>query len=51
MMKEGTVWNIYMLVFPSEVKLKLQKISVLAPIGTAIFGCGVGDTSGMAGAQ
>jgi regulator of nucleoside diphosphate kinase len=24
--------------------LELQKISVLAPIGTAILGCGVGDT-------
>src|SRR6476620_10808671 len=36
--------KVYMLVFPSEAKLELQKISVLAPIGTAILGCGVGDT-------
>jgi regulator of nucleoside diphosphate kinase len=36
--------KVYMLVFPSEAKLELQKISVLAPIGMAILGCGVGDT-------
>ena len=36
--------KVYMLVFPSEAKLELQKISVLAPIGTAILGWGVGDT-------
>ena len=36
--------KVYMLVFPSEAKLEQQKISVLAPIGTAILGCGVGDT-------
>lgn len=36
--------KIYTLVFPSEAKLEQQKISVLAPIGTAILGYGVGDT-------
>ena len=36
--------RVYMLVFPSEANLELHKISVLAPIGTAILGCGVGDT-------
>ena len=36
--------KVYMLVFPSEANLELEKISVLAPIGTAILGCGVGDT-------
>jgi regulator of nucleoside diphosphate kinase len=32
------------LVFPSEADLSQQKISVLAPIGTAILGYRIGDT-------
>ncbi|MGH7256871.1 MAG: nucleoside diphosphate kinase regulator [Nitrospiraceae bacterium] len=36
--------KVYTLVFPSEAKLEQQKISVLAPIGTAILGYRVGDT-------
>lgn len=36
--------NVYTLVFPSEAKLEQQKISVLAPIGTAILGYLAGDT-------
>lgn len=34
----------YTLVFPSEANLEQGKISILAPIGTAILGCRVGDT-------
>ena len=34
----------YILVFPSEANLEQRKISVLAPIGTAILGYRVGDT-------
>lgn len=33
----------YTLVFPSEAKLEQQKISILAPIGTAILGYRAGD--------
>ena len=36
--------KIFTLVFPSEAKLEEQKISVLAPIGTAVLGYRVGDT-------
>ena len=36
--------KVYTLVFPSEAKLEQQKISVLAPIGTAILGYRAGDT-------
>ena len=36
--------NVYTLVFPSEADLSQQKISVLAPIGTAILGYRIGDT-------
>ena len=36
--------KVYTLVFPSEAKLEQQKISVLAPIGTAILGHRAGDT-------
>ncbi len=35
---------IYTLVFPSEANVAQQKISVLAPIGTAILGYRIGDT-------
>jgi len=34
----------YTLVFPSEADLEQRKLSVLAPIGTAILGFRVGDT-------
>ena len=36
--------KVYTLVFPSEAKLEQQKISVLAPICTAILGYRAGDT-------
>ena len=36
--------KVYTLVSPSEARLEQQKISVLAPIGTAILGYRVGDT-------
>lgn len=36
--------KVYTLVFPSEANLEEQKISVLAPIGTAVLGYRVGDT-------
>jgi regulator of nucleoside diphosphate kinase len=36
--------TVYTLVFPSEANVGQQKISVLAPIGTAILGYRVGDT-------
>ena len=32
------------LVYPSAADVKSRKISVLAPVGTAILGCRVGDT-------
>lgn len=35
---------VYTLVFPDQADLALEKISVLAPIGTAMLGYGVGDT-------
>ena len=35
--------KVYTLVFPSEANLEQQKISILAPIGTAILGYRVGD--------
>jgi len=34
----------YTLVFPEEADTAAGKISVLAPIGTALIGCKVGDT-------
>jgi regulator of nucleoside diphosphate kinase len=36
--------QIYTVVFPSDANLDQRKISVLAPIGTAILGYRVGDT-------
>lgn len=33
----------YMLVFPQEADIQQNRISVLAPVGTAIIGCQVGD--------
>lgn len=35
--------KVWTLVFPSEANLAEQKISILAPIGTAILGYGAGD--------
>ena len=35
--------NIYVLVFPNEAVLSLNKVSVLAPIGTALLGYRAGD--------
>ena len=35
--------QVYTVVFPSEANLEQRKISVLAPIGTAILGYRVGD--------
>lgn len=34
----------YTLVYPEEANIAEGKISILAPIGTAILGCRVGDT-------
>ena len=36
--------QVYSLVFPSEANVEQRKISILAPIGTAILGYRVGDT-------
>ncbi|WHZ15276.1 MAG: Regulator of nucleoside diphosphate kinase [Nitrospira sp.] len=36
--------QVYTIVFPSEAKLEERKISILAPIGTALLGYRVGDT-------
>jgi len=36
--------QVYTVVFPSEANLEQRKISILAPIGTAILGYRVGDT-------
>ena len=36
--------QVYTVVFPSEANLEHCKISILAPIGTAILGYSVGDT-------
>ncbi len=36
--------QVYTVVFPSQANLEQRKISVLAPIGTAILGYRVGDT-------
>lgn len=36
--------QVYTLVFPSDANVEQRKISVLAPIGTAILGYRVGDT-------
>lgn len=35
--------NVYTLVFPSDADIEQNKISILAPIGTAILGCRAGD--------
>lgn len=35
--------NIYTLVFPSDADIEQNKISILAPIGTAILGYRAGD--------
>jgi regulator of nucleoside diphosphate kinase len=37
---ESMVWR---LVFPRNADLDQRKVSILAPIGTAIIGCRVGD--------
>lgn len=36
--------NIYTLVFPSDASIPEKKISILAPIGTALLGCRAGAT-------
>lgn len=36
--------NVYTLVFPSEASIPDKKISILAPIGTALLGSRVGET-------
>lgn len=36
--------NIYTLVFPSDASIAEKKISILAPIGTALLGCRAGAT-------
>lgn len=36
--------NTYTLVFPSDANIAERKISVLAPIGTALLGCRAGGT-------
>jgi regulator of nucleoside diphosphate kinase len=36
--------NVYTLVFPSDARIAEKKVSILAPIGTAMLGCRVGDT-------
>lgn len=36
--------TVYTLVFPAEAKIQENRLSVLAPIGTAILGYRVGDT-------
>jgi regulator of nucleoside diphosphate kinase len=36
--------TVYTLVFPSEAEVTQRKISVLAPVGTAMLGYRVGDT-------
>jgi regulator of nucleoside diphosphate kinase len=36
--------HVYTIVFPSEANLEEHKISILAPIGTALLGYRVGDT-------
>lgn len=35
--------NVYTLVYPDRADIDANRISVLAPIGTAILGCRVGD--------
>lgn len=35
--------NEYTLVFPSEARIAEKKVSILAPIGTAMLGCRIGD--------
>ena len=36
--------NVYTLVFPSDARIAERKVSILAPIGTAMLGCRAGDT-------
>lgn len=36
-------WETYTLVYPEQADISRNRISVLAPIGTAVFGCRVGD--------
>jgi len=36
--------NVYTLVFPSDASIAERKISILAPIGTALLGSRVGST-------
>jgi regulator of nucleoside diphosphate kinase len=36
--------NVYTLVYPSDAQIAEKKVSVLAPIGTAMLGCRIGDT-------
>ena len=36
--------NVYTLVFPSEASIPEKKISILAPIGTALLGSRAGGT-------
>jgi regulator of nucleoside diphosphate kinase len=46
--------NVYTLVFPSDARIAEKKVSILAPIGTAMLGCRIGDTvdwSGPAGTR
>ena len=38
------VENVYTLVFPSDASIPEKKISILAPIGTALLGARVGST-------
>ena len=37
----------YVLVFPKHANEKINKVSVLSPIGTAMIGCRVGDVFGI----
>lgn len=37
----------YVLVFPKHANDKINKVSVLSPIGTAMIGCRVGDVFGV----
>ena len=41
---ESNEEHVYTIVFPSEASVEQRKISVLAPIGTALLGYRVGDT-------
>ncbi len=41
---DSGVENVYTLVFPSDASIAEKKISILAPIGTALLGARVGST-------